>query len=217
MTHSGEGRHSCVSYDGDMSGPRHTEVRRHKRWAKSKLRRRGDTRPACRPEPPARQYPVQVTHARDTSSQEPTEAQQALSAWFRGVVERREATGQSRASIARAAGLSRKDLYRWLEPATIPKHPKAATVRRICEGLGEPYAVPARILGFTDDEVPAERDNASALEAKVKRARAMARSPHLNDDERAQYAALLRGYERAYERMLDDLIERYEGDERRRA
>lgn len=206
-----------------MSGTRHTEARRHKRWAKSKLQRRGDTRPACRPEPPARQYSVQVTHTRDTPSQEPRESreptatQRALCDWFTEVVERRESRGQSRASIAREAGLSRKDFYRWLEPDQIPKNPRPRTVRRICEGLGEPYAVPARILGFTDDEAPAERDNASALEAKIKRARAMARSPHLNDDERAQYAALLHGYERAYERMLDDLIERYEGDERRRA
>ncbi|WP_460541400.1 hypothetical protein [Glycomyces halotolerans] len=57
-----------------------------------------------------------------------------------------------------------------------------------------------------------------SVEAIIRRARALATSPHLTDEERAPYVAMVEMYERDLQRMkddLDDLMKRYE--QRRRA
>lgn len=134
-----------------------------------------------------------------------------LAAWFARAVEAKEALGWSRTKIAIKAGLNRKDLYRWLDPELIPKSPRSATIRRICDGLQLDYAEPARIMGWDVLESGPAGGTPTALEAKIARARALLRT-HLSPAQRQEYERMLSSYERVYERMLDDFFEQYESD-----
>lgn len=200
-----------VSYHEVMSAPRHTALRRHKRWEAAKARRKGSTSPDPQRPKGKRAYSGLVTHKRDTGGPlpEPTPEQARVAEWWGGVVAAKEAEGWSRTKIADKAGLSRKDLYRWLDPAQAPKSPRSATIRRICEGLGIEYAEAAVALGWTEKPVP---ESPSQLEGKIRRAKLILRSKSLTEAQRAKYESMLRGYERAYEGMLDQLIEEFERD-----
>ncbi|KPC69584.1 hypothetical protein ADL26_18055, partial [Thermoactinomyces vulgaris] len=103
-------------------------------------------------------------------------------------------------------GLSRKDLYRWLNPAEAPKNPKVETLQRICDGLGLQYADVSEALGWTNSA------SMSDLEGKIRRAKLILRSKSLSEQEREKFRSMLAGYERAYEGMLDQLIEEFERD-----
>jgi len=200
-----------VSYHEVMSAPRHTALRRHKRWEAAKARRKGSTSPDPQRPKGKRAYSRVVTHKRDTGgpTPEPTTEQARVAKWWGGVVAAKEAKGWSRSKIADKAGLSRKDLYRWLDPAQAPKSPRSATIRRICEGLEIDYAEAAAAFGWTEKPAP---DTPSQLEGKIRRARLILKSKSLTDEQRAKYESMLRGYERAYEGMLDELIEEFERD-----
>jgi DNA-binding phage protein len=134
-----------------------------------------------------------------------------LSAWFTRAIEAKEALGWSRTRIAMKAGLNRKDLYRWLDPEEIPKSPRSATIRRICDGLNLDYSEPARIMGWDLLESGPSGGAPTALEGKIARARALLRT-NLSPAQRAEYEKMLAGYERVYERMLDDFFEQIEAD-----
>lgn len=168
------------------------------------VRRRRPTPSTFEQRKAARAYPKRVVHAGDTP--EPTPTQQRLAKWWQGVVEAKEAEGWSRSRISEKSGLSRKDLYRWLNPAEAPKNPKVETLQRICDGLGLQYADVSEALGWTN---PVSMGD---LEGKIKRARLILKSKSLSDQEREKFRAMLAGYERAYEGMLDQLIEEFERD-----
>jgi DNA-binding phage protein len=119
---------------------------------------------------------VVVTHKRDTPEPEaaPTLEQTRVAQWFGGVVEEKEAQGWSRSKIADKAGLSRKDFYRYLDPAQAPKSPRSATIRRICEGLKVDYAVATEKLGWGKDGSTAGTPATKDLGEYIRRTRELA-------------------------------------------
>ena len=193
-----------VPYDGRMGYTRATEVRRRARLHPVEVRRRRPKPSTFEHRKAARAYPERVVHAGDTP--EPTPTQQRLSKWWKGVVEAKESEGWSRSRISEKSGLSRKDLYRWLNPAEAPKNPKVETLQRICDGLGLQYADVSEALGWTTPV------SIGDLEGKIHRARLILRSKTLTEAQRDKFRAMLAGYERAYEGMLDEVIEEYERD-----
>lgn len=138
-----------------------------------------------------------VTHKRDTPEPErtPTPDQIRVAGWFAGVVKDKEAAGWSRSKIATEAGLSRKDFYRFLDPAQAPKSPRSATIRRICEGLEIDYAEATERLGWGKEGL-SDPPSSEEINARIKRTREIANHP------------------RTSERRRRDLLERADAAER---
>lgn len=131
-----------------------------------------------------------MTQKRDTQASgpeptpEPTAEQIRVARWFGGVVDAKVAEGWTHTKIAGKAKLSRKDFYRYLDPAQAPKSPRAATIRRICEGLDTSYADAVRELGWGND---AEHSPDPAQRAAfIRRARAMAEHEDTSDELRQE-------------------------------
>jgi hypothetical protein len=177
-----------VSYHCDMKTPRLSEIRRRARWRAAEERRKGDRsrRGPVSPAPPS--YSVAVTHQRDSRAgepqraPEPTPEQIRVAKWFGGVVEAKMAEGWTHTKIAGKAKLSRKDFYRYLDPAQAPKSPRATTIRRICEGLGTSYTDAVRQLGWGKDTE--HSSDASERAAFIRRARAIAEHADTSDEVR---------------------------------
>lgn len=150
-----------------------------------------------------RQYPDVMPHVRD--SKDEAAARAAFAVWVQSVLDSYKTRRWSKSKVARESGVNRNDIDRWLKQETFPK---PETVRRFCDGLGLDYAEPSRILGWSV-EAPA---SAASLEGKIRRAKLILKSKTLTGEQRAKYESMLRGYERAYEGMLDQLIEEFERD-----
>lgn len=150
-----------------------------------------------------RQYPDGMPHVRDSKGE--AAAREAFAAWVRSVLASYKERGWSKSRVARESGVNRNDIDRWLNQETFPL---PQTVKRFCDGLGLDYAEPSRILGWSVEPEVA----AASLEGKIRRAKLILKSKHLTDEQRTRYESMLRGYERAYEGMLDQLIEEFERD-----
>lgn len=129
-----------------------------------------------------------MTRKRDTqppgpaSSPEPTPEQRRVAAWFGEVVAEKVDQGWSHRQIASKAKLSPKDFYRYIDPAQAPKSPRAATIRRICEGLNTSYAEAVKKLGWgTDAEHSPDPERRAAF---IRRAREMAEHPDTSEEVR---------------------------------
>lgn len=138
----------------------------------------------------------------------PTQRQFRLARWFKGVVAAKQAEGMSRSEIAAAAGKSRKDFYRYLDPETIPKSPRSETIRKICKGLKVDYAVPAAIMGWDVAEV--EVGSLTDLEGKIRRLKWFLSKRTLTPEKRAEYEQRVRSLEANAERAVDGMIEELE-------
>lgn len=62
------------------------------------------------------------------------------------------------------------------------------------------------------DERPKPPETPASLEGKIRRARRILKSESLTPEQRARYQSMLAGYDRAYEGMLDHLLEEFERD-----
>lgn len=193
-----------------MGSNRATSARRRRRNAEIQLSHKGDGLTHRQLTRWYQQYALVVTRKSDSEA-DAQRRRRDLAAWFTRAVEAKEALGWSRTRIAMKAGLNRKDLYRWLDPEEIPKSPRSATIRRICDGLNLDYSEPARIMGWDLLESGPSGGAPTALEGKIARARALLRT-NLSPAQRAEYEKMLAGYERVYERMLDDFFEQIEAD-----
>lgn len=107
-----------------------------------------------------------------------------MAEWFGGVVEAKVAEGWTHTKIAGKAKLSRKDFYRYLDPAQAPKSPRAATIRRICEGLSISYAEAVQKLGWGNDAEHSPDPEQRA--AFIRRARAMAEHEDTSEELRQE-------------------------------
>jgi len=144
-----------------------------------------------------------MPHIRDTNDE--ARARQNFATWLQGVLDDFKARKISKSAVSRMSGVNRNDIDRWLNQETFPR---AQTLRRFCDGLNLDYAEPARILGWS----PQPEDTTGSLEGKIRRARLILKSKSLSPERRAELTSLLRGYERAYEGMLDQFIEEFERD-----
>jgi len=110
-------------------------------------------------------------------------------------------------------GSNRANLYRWQALTDEVQGPQREQVDREFDKLGisnEDRAEPYSYLGWI--VAPSEGESMSALEGKIRRAKLILKSKSLDDAQRAKFESMLRGYERAYEGMLDELIEEFERD-----
>jgi len=140
-----------------------------------------------------------VTHKRDTPEREqpPTRDQIRVAEWFGGVVQDKEDQGWSRSRIATEAGLSRKDFYRFLDPAQAPKSPRSATIRRICKGLQIDYAEAAQKLGWGKDMLISDAPTTEELGERIRRTRALADDPKTSERRRRELMERVEAAEQA--------------------
>ncbi len=121
--------------------------------------------------------------------------------------------GTSLRKLMEDKGSNRASLYRWQALTDQVQGPQREQVDREFDKLGisnEERAEPYGYLGWI--VASDEGADISALDGKIRRARSILRAKSLSDAERAKFESLLRGYERAYEGMLDQLIEEFERD-----
>jgi transcriptional regulator with XRE-family HTH domain len=143
-----------------------------------------------------------MPHVRDTSE---AAARRNFATWLQGVLDDFKVRKVSKSAVSRMSGVNRNDIDRWLNQESFPR---PQTLRRFCDGLGLDYAEPARILGWS----PEPEETTGSLEGKIRRAKLILKSKSLTPEQRAKFESMLRGYERAYEGMLDELIEEFERD-----
>lgn len=108
---------------------------------------------------------------------------------------------------------NRANLYRWQKLTEEMDGPQREQVDREFDKLGisnEERVEPYGYLGWT--VVSSEGESMSVLEGKIRRAKLILKSKSLDEAQRAKFESMLRGYERAYEGMLDELIEEFERD-----
>jgi transcriptional regulator with XRE-family HTH domain len=144
-----------------------------------------------------------MPHVRDTNDE--AWARQNFATWLQGVLDDFKSRKISKSAVSRMSGVNRNDIDRWLNQETFPR---AQTLRRFCDGLGLDYAEPARILGWS----PQPEETTGSLEGKIRRSELILKSKSLTPEQRAKFQSMLRGYQRAYEGMLDELIEEFERD-----
>lgn len=126
-----------------------------------------------------RPYSVEMQRARG-SEDGPTPEQLAFGKWVKDVVDAYADPPRkwSLSRLAREAGVHRNNLYSWMNAKT---YPQAETVRQFCEGLNLEYSEPARILGWSDQEVqPAPKD----LPGFIDRAQRLADHPRTSPERR---------------------------------
>jgi hypothetical protein len=191
--------HIYVSYDGAMTKPRHSEIRRRERWKVAEARRKRDKSPSRQIPKPPRAYHLVVTHKRDTPEpeQSPTGDQMRVAKWFGCGVKNKEDQGWSRSKIATEAGLSRKDFYRFLDPAQAPKSPRSATIRRICSGLQIDYAEAAQKLGWGKDLLISDAPSTEELGERIRRTRELADHPKTSERRRRELMERVEAAEQA--------------------
>jgi transcriptional regulator with XRE-family HTH domain len=144
-----------------------------------------------------------MPHIRDTNNE--AQARENFAAWLQGVLDDFKARKISKSAVSRMSGVNRNDIDRWLNQESFPR---PQTLRRFCDGLDLDYAEPARILGWS----PQPEETTGSLEGKIRRAKLILKSKSLTPEQRGKFESMLRGYERAYEGMLDELIEEFERD-----
>jgi transcriptional regulator with XRE-family HTH domain len=166
----------------------------HRKWSNLQLSRSRARR---------RQYPEGMPHIRDTNNE--AQARENFAAWLQGVLDDFKARKISKSAVSRMSGVNRNDIDRWLNQESFPR---PQTLRRFCDGLDLDYAEPARILGWS----PQPEETTGSLEGKIRRAKLILKSKSLTPEQRGKFESMLRGYERAYEGMLDELIEEFERD-----
>jgi hypothetical protein len=132
----------------------------------------------------------------------------------------------SKSRTIEASGVSRAAVYKWYDPSERGQFPEPASLDKFCSNLSRfihspllSPEVPYGILGWGKPGAVAaamkkgrEVETPTALEGKIRRAKLILKSKSLTPEQRAKFESMLRGYERAYEGMLDELIEEFERD-----
>lgn len=132
-----------------------------------------------------------------------------FAAWLRAALAHIESErGWSVSRASRESGISRSQIYRWLDPEEAMPMPRKLT--QFCDRLGLDFRQPARILGWSEGDAGTD---IQAHEAKIRRANLLIESPDTPAVAREKYRALLR----SSERILDDLFAEHERDQRRGA
>jgi hypothetical protein len=152
---------------------------------------------------------------------------EALAGWIERVFELfKTELKWSRSRTIDASKVSRAAVYKWYDPSEKGQFPEPASLDKFCSNLSQfinspllSPEVPYGILGWGKPGAVAaamkkgrEAETPTALEGKIRRAKLILKSKTLSDQEREKFRALLTGYERAYEGMLDQLIEEFERD-----
>lgn len=96
-----------------------------------------------------RSYPTGERYLLTMSLGDDSEREQLFMDWISGVIREFKAKGWSRERVAEAGDISRNQLYQWEGRGKKGFNmPKPASVKAFCEGLGIPWEVPFRILGW---------------------------------------------------------------------
>jgi hypothetical protein len=138
----------------------------------------------------------------------------AFSRWLKAKLDAlARSEGVSLRRLMEDKGSNRANLYRWQKLTEGMDGPQREQVDREFDKLDIPAEERAEPYGYLGWAVASDEPTSiSALEGKIRRARLILKSKSLTDEERAKFKSMLRGYERAYEGMLDELIEEFERD-----
>lgn len=138
----------------------------------------------------------------------------AFSRWLKAKLNAlASAEGVSLRGLMEDKGSNRANLYRWQKLTDEMDGPQREQVDREFDKLGIPDEEREEPYGYLGWAVASDEGvTMSALEGKIRRSQMILKSKSLSDEERAKFKSLLRGYERAYEGMLDELIEEFERD-----
>ncbi len=135
---------------------------------------------------------------------------QRFAKWFEG--ESRAAAADRKVSmnkLIQEAPIGRATYYSWMD-TTDDRKPNLDKLRDTCEYLGISFKAALAILG---ESASPEASSASGIERQMKRAQAILRMKSLSDTQREKYAAMLAGYEAAYEQMIKSVIDEYEREQ----
>jgi len=138
----------------------------------------------------------------------------AFSRWLKTKLDAlARAEGVSLRKLMEDNGSNRANLYRWQKLTEEMDGPQREQVDREFDKLGIPAEEREEPYGYLGWAVALDEGvTMSALEGKIRRAQLILKSKSLSEEERAKFKSLLRGYQRAYEGMLDELIEEFERD-----
>lgn len=179
-----------VSYAVHMNPGTSSEMRRQERASSKPVRHKRYKLSGNDRGPSKRAYPRLVTRERPTDAEgtppePPTEQQQRLAQWFSSAIEAEERKGATRKELAFKLKMSRRDLYRYMDPMQIPKSPRSETIRRICRILKLDYSVPAAIMGLDVPEV--EAGSLTEMEGEIRRLKWYVGRRALSPEKRAEY------------------------------
>lgn len=143
-------------------------------------------------------YPVHMQRERG-KAEGPTQEQLEFAKWVKDVVDAYADPPRkwSLSQVARESGVHRNQLYDWMGAKV---YPQAETVRRFCDNLGLEYTDAARVLGWSDQDIPPPpRD----LEGFIRRARALADHPKTSPERRRVLEARIQAAVSAQRAALD--------------
>lgn len=97
--------------------------------------------------------------------------------------------GMTIPDIERATGVSKSTFYRWRD-GEWTKDPRPSQVRAFCEGLGVPYGVAYRLLGWAENGPPEEEP--LELEPDMREVARRLRDPNVSEAEKQEIRAMIR-------------------------
>jgi len=98
--------------------------------------------------------------------------------------------GMTIADVERATGVSKTTFYRWRD-GEWSKDPRPSQVRAFCDGLGVPYEIAYRMLGWADTGPPAEEPLID-LEPDLREVARRLRDPHVSEAEKQAIRIMIR-------------------------
>ncbi|HEX5543032.1 MAG TPA: helix-turn-helix transcriptional regulator [Micromonospora sp.] len=97
--------------------------------------------------------------------------------------------GMTIAEIERATGVGKSTIYRWRDGAWT-KDPRASQVRAFCEGLGVPYRIAYKLLGWAENGPP--ESEPLDIEPDMQTVARRLRDPNVSEAEKQEIRTMLR-------------------------
>jgi hypothetical protein len=101
-----------------------------------------------------------------------------------------KARGMTIPDIERATKVGKSTFYRWRD-GDWSKDPRPSQVKAFCEGLGIPYEIPYRLLGWAEDGV-ARPEEPIELEPDMREVARRLRDPAVSEQEKLEIRAMIR-------------------------
>lgn len=138
-----------------------------------------------------------------------TDRDQLFMDWVGGVIRQFKTQGWTRERVAEAGDVSRNQLYQWEGRGKKGfSRPHPDKVRTFCEGLGIPWELPFRIMGWDTSgrrHTPPQPEVKSEIDRRIGLLLVALDLPGISDDERRELDVQLARL-RATQRMNEDAI-----------
>lgn len=110
--------------------------------------------------------------------------------WVARALADAKARGMTIPDIERATKVGKSTIYRWRD-GDWTKDPRPSQVKAFCEGLGIPYEIPYRLLGWSE-EGPAQPEEPIELEPDMREVARRLRDPAVSEQEKLEIRAMIR-------------------------